>query len=146
MRFKGIEIIQACFRDVSLLRTCAVSSHIRCRYGDEIQLINLKTCVTRETTFVTSCFLDATIRKTRLFKYIENFSSKNWKFSDKKTDIFHISAQNIYCGYLLEPLRRNISNEYPKSMFSSRNKKNNVYPCKPQFYYVKLEGLGVKNI
>ena len=24
------------------------------------------------------------ITKTRLFKYIENFTSKNWKFSDKK--------------------------------------------------------------
>ena len=24
------------------------------------------------------------IMKTRLFKYIENFTSKNWKFSDKK--------------------------------------------------------------
>ena len=23
--------------------------------------------------------------KIRLFKYIENFTSKNWKFSDKKT-------------------------------------------------------------
>ena len=36
------------------------------------------------------------IMKTRLFKYIENFTTKNWKFSDKKnSDIFHISAQNI---------------------------------------------------
>ena len=31
------------------------------------------------------------ITKTRLFKYIEIFTSKNWKFSDK--NIFHISAQ-----------------------------------------------------
>ena len=23
-------------------------------------------------------------------------------------------------------------------MFSSKNKENNVYPCKPQFYYVKV--------
>ena len=31
------------------------------------------------------------ITKTRLFKYIENFSSKNWKVSDKnKYNIFHI--------------------------------------------------------
>ena len=29
------------------------------------------------------------------------------------------------------------SNEYPQSMFLSRNKKTNVYPCKPQFYYIK---------
>ena len=28
--------------------------------------------------------------------------------------------------------------EYPQSMFLSRNKKNNVYPCKPQFYYIKV--------
>ena len=33
--------------------------------------------------------------------------------------------------------RSNGSNKYPKSMFLSRNKKNNVYSCKPQFYYVK---------
>ena len=40
------------------------------------------------------------ITKTRLFKYTENFISKNWKFSDKRnSDIFHISAQNIDCGY-----------------------------------------------
>ena len=26
----------------------------------------------------------AYITKTRLFKYIENFTTKNWKFSDKK--------------------------------------------------------------
>ena len=30
------------------------------------------------------------ITKTRLFKYIENFTFKNWKFSDKKTLIFFI--------------------------------------------------------
>ena len=42
------------------------------------------------------------ITKTRLFKHIENFTSKNGKFSDKNSDIFHISAQIIDCGYLLE--------------------------------------------
>ena len=38
---------------------------------------------------------DILITKTRLFKYIENFTTKNWKLSDKNSDIFHISAQNI---------------------------------------------------
>ena len=38
-------------------------------------------------------------------------------FSDKNSDIFHISAQNIDCGYSLEPPRRGGSNEYPQSMF-----------------------------
>ena len=30
------------------------------------------------------------------------------------------------------------SNECPQSLFLSRNKKNNVYPCKPQLYYIKV--------
>ena len=45
---------------------------------------------------------------------IENFQTKN-------SNIFHISAQNIDCGYSLEPPRRGGSNEYPQSMFLSRN-------------------------
>ena len=31
-------------------------------------------------------------------------------------------------------------------MFLSKNKKNNVYPCKPQFYYIKVGFKGVKII
>ena len=56
----------------------------------------------------------------------------------KNSARFHISAQSIDCGYSLEPPRRGGSNEYPQSMFLSRNKKNNVYPCKPQFYCIKV--------
>ena len=56
------------------------------------------------------------------------FRFKNWKFQIKNSDSFYISAQNIDCGYSLEPPRRGGSNEYPKSMFSCKNKKNNVYP------------------
>ena len=40
--------------------------------------------------------------KTSLFKCTENFTTKKWKFSDKNSDIFHISAQNTDCGYSLE--------------------------------------------
>ena len=40
----------------------------------------------------------------------ENFHKKIWYF-------FHISAQNIDCGYSLEPPWRGGSNEYPQSMF-----------------------------
>ena len=64
---------------------------------------------------------------TRLFKYIENFTAKTWNFLDKKSNTFHISAQNINCGEALEPPRLGGSNKYPQSMFLSRNKKNNVY-------------------
>ena len=80
------------------------------------------------------------ITKTRLFKYTENFTitttkkknnnkkkkkkkktkkkkKKRENFQTKKSDIFHISAQNIDCGYSLEPPRRGGSNEYPQFMF-----------------------------
>ena len=68
------------------------------------------------------------------------------KKSDKKSDIFHISAHNIDYRYSLEPPHQGGSNEYTQSMFLSRNKKNNVYPYKPQFYYIKVGFKGVKNI
>ena len=72
---------------------------------------------------------------------------KNENFQiNKKSDIFHISDQNIDCGYSLEPPRRGGSNRYPQSMFLSRNKKINVYPCKSQFYYIKVGSKGVKVI
>ena len=87
------------------------------------------------------------ITKTRLFKYIENFTTKKQaNFPIKNSDIFHISAQNIDCWYSLEPPRRGGSNEYTQSMIFSRNKKNSVYPCKPQFYYIIVGFKGGKHI
>ena len=53
---------------------------------------------------------------------------KTENFQVKNSDIFHIFTLNID----------------PQSMFLSRNKKNNVYPCKPQFYYIKVGFKGVK--
>ena len=64
----------------------------------------------------------------------------------KNSDIFQISAQNIDCGYSLEPPRWGGSTEYPQSMFFSRNKKNNVYPSKTQFNCTKVGFKGVKTI
>ena len=84
------------------------------------------------------------LRKLAYSNILKILPKKKINFSDKKnSDIFHISAQNIDCGYLLEPPQRGGSNEYPQSMFLSRNKKNNVYPCKPKFYYVKVGFKGV---
>ena len=62
------------------------------------------------------------------------FYHQKWKFSDKKkSDMFHISAQNIDCGYSLERPRRGGSNEYPQSMILSRNKKIMYTPVNPSF-------------
>ena len=85
------------------------------------------------------------LRKYTYSNILKILQPKKGKFLDKRSDIFPISAQNIDCGYPLEPPRRGSSNEYPQSMFLSRNKKNNVYPCKPQFYYIKVGLKGGQN-
>ena len=92
-------------------------------------------CAGKQTVNLRSCLSCLKHYENTLFKYIENFTSKNREFSDKNW-YFHTSAQNIDVGYSLEPPQRGSSNEYPQSMFLIRNKKNNVYPCKPQFYYM----------
>ena len=51
----------------------------------------------------------------------------HWKF-----DRF---AENIDCGYMLEPPRRDGSNEYPQSIFWSKNKKNRYTPAYPVLLY-----------
>ena len=86
--------------------------------------------------------LTESIMKTHLFKYIENFTSKNLNFSDKKKWYLSYFCSNIDCGYSLELPRRGGSNEYPESVFEQ--KQNIVYPCKPQFYYIKVGFKGVK--
>ena len=58
-------------------------------------------------------------------------------------DIFLIFAQNIDCGYTLEPPQRGGSNEYPQSMFWSKNKKNRYTPAYPSFFYIKVGFKGV---
>ena len=85
-----------------------------------------------------------TLRKHAYSNRQKNSPPKTEKFQVKNSHIFPISAQNIDCEYSLEPPRRGGSNEYPQSMFLSRNKINNVYPCKPQFYYIKVGFKGVK--
>ena len=85
--------------------------------------------------------------------HYENMSIQiYWKFYHQKMKIsvkkslifFHISAQNLDCGYSLEPPQWGGSNEYPQSKFLNRNMKNNVYHCKPQFYYIKVGFKGSK--
>ena len=87
-----------------------------------------------------------TLQKHAYSNILKILQLKKENFQKKNSDIFHISAQNKDCGYSLEPPGRGSSNEYPQSMFFSRNKKNNVYPCKPQFYYIKVGFKGVKII
>ena len=71
----------------------------------------------------------------------ENFQIK------KKSDIFHISAQNIDCGYSLEPPRRCGSSEYVQSMFLAEIRKIMYNPVNPSFTIQKwgLRGGGGSN-
>ena len=66
--------------------------------------------------------------KTRLFKYIEKFTSKNWIIFDKNLwYLFIFLLKTLIVGTRknrLGEVVRGGSNEYPQSMFLSRNKKN----------------------
>ena len=55
-------------------------------------------------------------------------SFKIENFQLKKFDIFLIFAQNIDCGYTLEPPRKDGFNEYPQSMYWIKSKKNRYTP------------------
>ena len=72
------------------------------------------------------------ITETSSYKHYENtpiehtaifHARKNDNFHLKIFDYFLIFAQNIDCGYMLEPPQSGSSNEYPQSIFSSKNKK-----------------------
>ena len=60
-----------------------------------------------------------------------------WKFYHQQNENFqikkYISAQNIDCGYKLEPPRRGGSNEYPRSMLSADIRKMMYTPINPSF-------------
>ena len=58
---------------------------------------------------------------------------ENENFQIKILIFFHISAQNIDCGYSFEPPRRGGSNEYPQSMFWAEIRKIMYIPVIPNF-------------
>ena len=59
---------------------------------------------------------------------------KNDYFQMKTFDIFLSFARNMDCGYTLEPPQLT-STHNPCFVPKIRT---NVYPCKPQFYYIKV--------
>ena len=61
------------------------------------------------------------------------FSSKKIKMNWKNVDTFKMFAQNIDCGYTLEPPWRGGSNEYPQFMFWIENMTNTYTPAYPNF-------------
>ena len=53
------------------------------------------------------------LRKHAYSNILKILQMKKENFQIKNSDIFHITARNIDCGYSLEPSRRSGSNEYP---------------------------------
>ena len=90
-------------------------------------------------------YIKFSLRKHTYSNILKISQPKTKSFQIKIQILFHISAQNIDCGYLLELPQQGNPNKYPQSMFFSRNKKNNVYPCKPQFYHIKVGFKGGQN-
>ena len=82
------------------------------------------------------------ITKTRLSNILKILRSKkeNFQIKKKNSDIFHILTQNIDCGYSLEAVLTGTHN----LCFWAEIRKNNVYRCKPQFYYIKCGLRGSK--
>ena len=62
---------------------------------------------------------------------------KNVHFQMKNYNIFLIFAQIIDCGYPLERLSEAVLTSTHNLCFGAKIRKN-VYPCKPQFYYIKV--------
>ena len=114
--------------------------------ANSLQFINIQNWGEGHNDTSYSWTFTQTLRKHAYSNIYKSSPPKTENFQIKISDIFHISAQNIDCRYSLEPPRRGGSNEYPQSMFLSRNKENNVYPLKPQFYYIKVGYKGVKII
>ena len=54
-----------------------------------------------------------TLRKPAYSNILKLLPPKNENFQINKSDVFHISAQNIDFWYSLEPPRRGGSKEYP---------------------------------
>ena len=73
------------------------------------------------------------LRKHAYSNILKILPPKNESFQINNSDNFHNFAQNIDCGYSLEPPRRGGSNGYPQSMFLSRSKKIMYTPVNPSF-------------
>ena len=77
--------------------------------------------------------MEAHYENTPIQIYLKFHHQKNENFKIKNSNIFHMSAQNIGCGYSLEPPRRGGSNEYPQFMFLSKIRKIMYTPVNPSF-------------
>ena len=79
------------------------------------------------------CCLTEALRKYAYSNILKILPPKNENFKIKNSDTFHISTQNIDCGYSLELPCIGSSNEYPQSMFKAEIRKIMYTPVNPSF-------------
>ena len=78
------------------------------------------------------------LRKHAYLNKLNISPPKTGSFQIKNLILLSYFYSNIECGYSLEPPRQGLI------IFLSWNRKTNVYPCKPQFYNMKVGFKGVK--
>ena len=110
-------------------------SHDVAQFKSAHEILVVITKVTREGLGKPSLYpsLFAHITQTCLCNMLRINGCKNDNFLSKFFNHFLIFAQNIDCGYMLEPPQRGGSNEYPQSMFLAKNKKIMYSPVNPNF-------------
>ena len=85
------------------------------------------------TYFEMVSYITSHYENTPIQIYRKCHLQKTENFQIKISDIFHMSAQNIDCGYSLEPPQWGSSNEYPQSMFWAEMRKIMYTPVNPSF-------------
>ena len=79
------------------------------------------------------CSLGIPLQKHAYSNILKVLKPKKENFKIKNSNIFHISAQNIDCGYLLELPGWGNSNENPQSKFFRKIRKIMYTPVNPSF-------------
>ena len=87
------------------------------------------------------CTTERPLRKHAYSNTLKILPSKNGNFSDKKFRYFSYFCSKHRLLVLVEAVLTST-----QIYVLSRNNKNNVYPCKPMFYYIKVGFKGVKII
>ena len=85
-------------------------------------------------------------RKQAYSNILKILLSKNENFADNNSDNFSCFCSKHRLWVLVRIASVSRFLQVLTIYVLSRNKKNNVYPCKPQFYYIKVGFKGVKII
>ena len=127
MNFEAVNEDHARFVAISVLFSSdSLFLLYKVAYSLWLQIIN--------ATYKPKQYDETALRKHAYSNLLKISPPKNWKKNQIKiSDIFHTFAQNIDCGYSLEPPRRGGSNVYPQSMFWAKIRKIMYTPVNPSF-------------